>query len=80
MGAYAYSRVFFRENKKRNSNRLFCVADFASSNQISLLLREGLTMYGLKHKNIMSVLGVSIEDHVEPFVIYSRENFTNLKK
>lgn len=37
-------------------------------------------MYGLKHKNIMSVLGVSIEDHVEPFVIYLREGFSNLKK
>lgn len=56
------------------------VMDFASSSQISLLLKEGLSMYGLRHKNIMTVLGVSIEDRAEPFVIYSRQNYTNLKK
>ncbi|XKL62432.1 hypothetical protein PGB90_002265 [Kerria lacca] len=56
------------------------VMDFACPTQISLLLREGLTMYRLKHKNIMSVIGISIEDHVEPFVIYLKEGYTNLKK
>nr|CAD7431245.1 unnamed protein product [Timema monikensis] len=51
----------------------------ASQVQISLLLQEGMTMYNLHHKNILSVLGVSIEDHTAPYVIYSNQEYTNLK-
>nr|CAD7573656.1 unnamed protein product [Timema californicum] len=43
------------------------VTDHASQVQISLLLQEGMTMYNLHHKNILSVLGVSIEDHTAPY-------------
>ncbi|XP_065222259.1 tyrosine-protein kinase Dnt [Planococcus citri] len=77
---HVYVGTYTKEDGSEEEVIVKTVMDFASSNQISLLLREGLTMYGLKHKNIMSVLGVSIEDHVEPFVIYLREGFTNLKK
>ena len=55
-------------------------SDFACPTQVQLLLQEGLAMYGLKHRNIMSVMGVSIEEHAEPFVIYLREGYSNLKK
>lgn len=48
--------------------------------QVSLLLQEGMTMYGLSHKNILSVLGVSIEDHTAPFLIYPHQGYTNLKR
>lgn len=56
------------------------VADHASQIQVSLLLQEGMTMYGLSHKNILSVLGVSIEDHTAPFLIYPFQGYTNLKR
>ncbi|KAG8273966.1 hypothetical protein J6590_011516 [Homalodisca vitripennis] len=56
------------------------VTDHASSMQISLLLQEGMTMYSLSHKNILSVLGVSIEDHTAPFLIYPHQGYTNLKR
>lgn len=56
------------------------VTDQASTNQISLLLQEGMAMYGLSHKNILSILGVSIEDHTAPFLIYPHQGYTNLKR
>lgn len=54
--------------------------DQASAIQISLLLQEGMAMYGLSHKNILSILGVSIEDHTAPFLIYPHQGYTNLKR
>uniref|UniRef100_A0A0A9YWX3 receptor protein-tyrosine kinase n=3 Tax=Lygus hesperus TaxID=30085 RepID=A0A0A9YWX3_LYGHE len=56
------------------------VTDQASSIQVSLLLQEGMAMYGLSHKNILSILGVSIEDHTAPFLIYPHQGYTNLKR
>lgn len=56
------------------------VTDHASQIQISLLLQEGMTMYALNNKNILSVLGVSIEDHTAPFLIYPFNGYTNMKK
>lgn len=55
-------------------------ADNASAVQVSLLLQEGMAMYGLSHKNILTVLGVSIEDHTSPFLIYPYQDYTNLKR
>jgi RYK receptor-like tyrosine kinase len=48
--------------------------------QVSLLLQEGMMMYGLSHKNVLSVLGVSIEDHTAPFLIYPHRGDSNLKR
>lgn len=42
----------------------------ASREQVSLLLQEGLMFYGLHHPNLLTVLGVSIEDCTAPFIIY----------
>jgi RYK receptor-like tyrosine kinase len=56
------------------------LSDHASQVQVSLLLQEGMTMYGLSHKNVLSVLGVSIEDHTAPFLIYPYRGDTNLKR
>lgn len=53
------------------------VTDHASQVQISLLLQEGMSMYSLNHRNILSILGVSIEDHTAPFLLY--QNYTNMK-
>lgn len=75
-----FNGTYTKEDGSEESVLVKTVMDFACPTQVSLLLREGLTLYGLKHRNIMSVMGVSIEDHVEPFVIYLREGYTNLKK
>ncbi|KAJ9592192.1 hypothetical protein L9F63_001308, partial [Diploptera punctata] len=56
------------------------VTDHASQVQVSLLLQEGMTMYGLSHKNVLTVLGVSIEDHTAPFLIYPFHGDSNLKR
>ncbi|CAH1377716.1 unnamed protein product [Tenebrio molitor] len=55
------------------------VTDHASQIQISLLLQEGMSMYSLSHKNILSILRVSIEDHTAPFLLYPYNNYNNLK-
>lgn len=55
------------------------VTDHASQVQISLLLQEGMSMYSLKHKNILSILRVSIEDRTAPFLLYPYNDNTNLK-
>lgn len=56
------------------------VTDHASQVQISLLLQEGMAMYGVSHKNVMSILGVSIEDHTAPFLLYPLRGHQNLKR
>jgi RYK receptor-like tyrosine kinase len=56
------------------------LSDHASQVQVSLLLQEGMTMYGLSHSNVLSVLGVSIEDHTAPFLIYPHRGDSNLKR
>ncbi|KAH8377637.1 hypothetical protein KR093_006352, partial [Drosophila rubida] len=56
------------------------VAQHASQMQVLLLLQEGMLLYGASHPGILSVLGVSIEDHTTPFVLYPAPNQTrNLK-
>lgn len=52
----------------------------ASPLQVSLLLQEGMSLYGASHESIHSVLGVSIEDHMAPYLVYSAQmNTRNLK-
>jgi RYK receptor-like tyrosine kinase len=56
------------------------VAQHASQIQVSLLLQEGMSLYGASHPSILSVLGVSIDDHTAPFLLYpAPENKRNLK-
>ncbi|XP_055684647.1 tyrosine-protein kinase Dnt [Lutzomyia longipalpis] len=56
------------------------VGQHASQVQVSLLLQEGMSLYGASHAGILSVLGVSIEDHTAPFLLYpAPDNTRNLK-
>lgn len=56
------------------------VAQHASQMQVSLLVQEGMSMCNIKHPNILSVLGVAIEDHNTPYFLYSApEGMRNLK-
>lgn len=56
------------------------VAQHASQMQVSLLLQEGMSLYGASHPGILSLLGVSIDDHTTPFLLYSAPDGTrNLK-
>lgn len=55
------------------------VAQHASQMQVSLLLQEGLSLYGASHPGILAVLGVSIED-TTPVLLYPAPDDTrNLK-
>ncbi|XP_065357599.1 tyrosine-protein kinase Drl [Calliphora vicina] len=56
------------------------VAQHANQMQVTLLLQEGMMLYEASHPNVLSILGVSIEDYTTPFVLYSAgKNTRNLK-
>lgn len=74
-----YRGTYTNENGVEEEVIVKTVADHASQVQISLLLQEGMSMYSLVHKNILSILGVSIEDHSAPFLLYSYNSYTNMK-
>lgn len=56
------------------------VGQHASQMQVSLMLQEGMNMYGACHVAILSVLGVSIEDHTAPFLLYATDSNTKCLK
>lgn len=74
-----YLGSFTCEDGKEEMVIIKTVTDHASQNQISLLLHEGMSMYSLNHKNILSILRVSIEDHTAPFLLFPYKNTKNLK-
>lgn len=46
------------------------VAQHASPHQVELMLQEGMSLYAASHPSILSLLGVSIDDHTTPFMLY----------
>jgi len=75
-----YKGLYTDVNGKDEDVFVKTVTDQASAVQISVLLHEGLSMYGLNHKNILTIQAVSVEQHIEPFLLYPYNNNTNLKK
>ncbi|VVC38082.1 WIF domain,Protein kinase domain,Protein kinase-like domain,Tyrosine-protein kinase, catalytic [Cinara cedri] len=75
-----YRGLYTDPNGKDDEVFVKTVTDQASAVQISVLLHEGLCMYGLNHKNVMTIQAVSVEQHVEPFLLYPYSNNTNLKR
>lgn len=57
-----------------------CPTDHSSPVQMALLLHEGLTLVGMAHKHVYTVIGVAAEERVPPFLIYPDDGFRNLKR
>ncbi|XP_030376744.1 tyrosine-protein kinase Drl [Scaptodrosophila lebanonensis] len=56
------------------------VAQHGSQIQVNLLLQESMMLYEAAHPNVLSVLGISIEDYATPFVLYAANgSVRNLK-
>lgn len=56
------------------------VAQHASEHQVQLMLQESMSLYAASHPCILSLLGVSIDDHTTPFLLYAASPGTrNLK-
>lgn len=76
----AYGRVYKGTYNDCQDVLVKTVAQHATQIQVSLLLQEGLMLYGASHPGLLTVLGVSIEDYSTPFVVYPAANNTrNLK-
>lgn len=74
-----YRGTYTTDEGKHEEVVIKTVADHASRVQISLLLQEGMSMYSLSHRNVLSIRGVSIEDQTAPYLLYSYNNYNNLK-
>ncbi|XP_042902588.1 tyrosine-protein kinase RYK isoform X2 [Parasteatoda tepidariorum] len=55
------------------------VTNQANSAQISLLIKEGMKMLGLKHEFILPLIGLCTEDPLHPMLIYPYTSKGNLK-
>ncbi|EEB20371.1 receptor tyrosine kinase, putative [Pediculus humanus corporis] len=75
-----YRGTFAEEDGGEEEIIVKTVLEHASQTQISVLLQEGMSLYNLNHKNILSILGVSIEEHSSPFLVYHYQGYTNLKR
>lgn len=76
-----YNGTYTNEEDGQEENVLVkTVTDHASQTQTSLLLQEGMTMYGLTHLNVLAVLGVSVANHTAPLLLYPYNGCTNLKR
>lgn len=75
-----YGRVYRGSYNDNQEVLVKTVGPHANQIQVSLLLQEGMSLYGASHMSILSVLGVSIEDHTAPFLLYpATEHMRNLK-
>lgn len=76
----AYGRVYRGTYNDCQDVLVKTVAQHASPSQVSNLLQDGMSLYAASHTGILSVLGVSIEDHSSPLLLYPSPNGTrNLK-
>ena len=47
---------------------------------MSMLLKEGLSLYRIGHPNLLAVIGVSVEDRGAPILLYPDTGYMNLKR
>ncbi|XP_076370087.1 tyrosine-protein kinase RYK-like isoform X1 [Tachypleus tridentatus] len=55
------------------------VSEQASKDQISMLLAEGMKMYGINHKNVLPIIAVCMDNVKQPILVYPFMNKGNLK-
>ncbi|CAH1153722.1 unnamed protein product [Phaedon cochleariae] len=68
-GTYRQHSVIVKTTKEAASKRL-----------VSLFLAEGTMMYGLEHKNLLTILCANLDDPKQPLLVYPRSNRGNLKR
>lgn len=75
-----FGRVYRAEYNETQDVLVKTVAQHASQTQVSLLLKEGTSLYGAKHPGILTLLGASVDDPTMPFLLYAASSGTkNLK-
>jgi RYK receptor-like tyrosine kinase len=76
-----FGRLYRGTYKDNQEILVKTVNPHASKMQVSMLLQEGMSLYGASHINILSVFGISVEDHTAPILLYSGDNnMRNLKQ
>ncbi|CAG9855048.1 unnamed protein product [Phyllotreta striolata] len=68
-GTYRQQHVIVKSTKENASKRL-----------MSLFLAEGSMMYGLEHKNVLTILCANLDDPKQPLLVYPYSNRGNLKR
>ncbi|KAG5893537.1 hypothetical protein JTB14_013622 [Gonioctena quinquepunctata] len=68
-GTYRQQSVTVKTTKEAASKRL-----------VGLFLAEGTMMYGLEHKNVLTILCANLDDPKQPLLVYPYTNRGNLKR
>lgn len=55
-------------------------SDEASKLQSTVFIAEGTMMYGLAHKNVLTVIAANTDPHLPPLLVYPYLNKGNLKR
>lgn len=55
-------------------------AEAASKRLVNLFLAEGTMMYGMEHKNILTILCANLDDPKQPLLVYPDTKLGNLKR
>ncbi|XP_030756297.1 tyrosine-protein kinase Drl-like [Sitophilus oryzae] len=69
VGKYQEKTVFIKTTKDTVSKRL-----------LNLFLAEGTMMFGMDHKNVLTVLCVNLDNPTKPLLVYSYASRGNLKR
>ncbi|XP_018577842.1 tyrosine-protein kinase Dnt-like [Anoplophora glabripennis] len=68
-GTYRQQTVIIKTTKEAASKRL-----------VGLFLAEGTMMYGMEHKNVLTILCANLDDPKQPLLVYPYSNRGNLKR
>ncbi|RWS23229.1 tyrosine-protein kinase RYK-like protein, partial [Leptotrombidium deliense] len=78
--AQIYSGILIEEKSELNREVFVkTVSDQASKMQVNLFLTEGMSMYSLQHRHVLSVIGACMDDPLRPLLLYPFMNQGNLK-
>lgn len=74
-----YRGTLVGDNCSENQVYVKTVTDHASQIQVSLLVAEGMMMFGYCHENIQAVVAFCIEPKKQPILVYPHLSHGNLK-